>query len=76
MRPDVATPQPRGWGAGLVRGVSRAIWRCTHMIPRCPTRVQRKHDLIDIGQWAIATGRGWVVRAVHAAIRREGLHDA
>jgi len=34
---------------------------------------QRKADLVAIGQWAIVTGRGWLVHAVHAALVREGL---
>ena len=37
---------------------------------------QRKLDLIDLGVWGLTTGRGWLVRAVHAAIEREGLRDA
>jgi hypothetical protein len=36
----------------------------------------RKGILIEIGLWAMATGRGWLVRAVKAALQREGLrHD-
>jgi hypothetical protein len=36
----------------------------------------RKTTLVDLGLWAVTTGRGWLVRAVHAAIEREGLRDA
>jgi hypothetical protein len=35
----------------------------------------RKADLIALGSWAVITGRRWLVRAVHAAIEREGLRD-
>jgi hypothetical protein len=36
----------------------------------------RKDTLIALGLWAMVTGRGWLVRAVRAAIRREGLTHA
>ena len=36
----------------------------------------RKTLLIELGQWAVETRRGWLVRAVDAAIEREGLRDA
>jgi hypothetical protein len=36
----------------------------------------RMLTLIDLGAWAIATGRGWLVKAVEIAVQREGLrHD-
>jgi len=35
----------------------------------------RKTLLVGLGQWGITTGRGWLVRAVDAAIEREGLRD-
>jgi len=28
----------------------------------------RKIDLVTLGAWAIATGRGWLVQAVHVAL--------
>jgi hypothetical protein len=34
---------------------------------------KRKADLVDLGLWALARGRGWLVRAVEAALVREGL---
>jgi hypothetical protein len=34
---------------------------------------QRKVHLVDLGLWALTTGRGWLVHAVHAALVREGL---
>jgi hypothetical protein len=37
---------------------------------------QRKHDLISSGLWALITGRGWMVRAVQAALVRKGLVNA
>jgi hypothetical protein len=43
------------------------------MIPHPRHNIQRKSTLIALGHWAILTGRGWLVRAVHAAIEREGL---
>ncbi len=46
------------------------------MIARYHTAVQRKHDLVAIGLWALAAGRGWLVRAVQAALVREGLRHA
>jgi len=36
----------------------------------------RKKTLVDLGLWAVTTGRGWLVRAVRAAIEREGLRNA
>jgi hypothetical protein len=35
--------------------------------------VQRKCDLVDLGVWAMVTGRCWLVLAVTAAIQRQGL---
>jgi diketogulonate reductase-like aldo/keto reductase len=37
---------------------------------------QRKTTLVALGTWAFLTGRGWLVRAVHAALEREGLRHA
>ena len=37
--------------------------------------IRRKLLLVELGQWALATGRGRVVRAVEAALVREGLRD-
>jgi hypothetical protein len=37
---------------------------------------ERKSRLLAIGQWALASGRGWLVRAARAAMRREGLDHA
>jgi hypothetical protein len=37
---------------------------------------RRKADLVALGNWAVDTGRGWLVRAVHAAIECEGLRHA
>jgi len=36
----------------------------------------RKHDLVTLGGWAMATGRGWLVTAVQRALVREGLTHA
>jgi hypothetical protein len=36
----------------------------------------RKAALVAMGAWALATGRGWLVNAVHAALVGEGLIDA
>jgi hypothetical protein len=33
----------------------------------------RKADFITLENWAVATGRGWIVRAVYTALEREGL---
>jgi hypothetical protein len=38
--------------------------------------VQRKRDLVELGLWAVVTGRGWLVRAVHAALVQEDLRHA
>jgi hypothetical protein len=46
------------------------------MLPRKTFDAQRKTLLVTLGHWAILTGRGWLVRAVHAAIEREGLYHA
>ncbi len=35
----------------------------------------RKAALVAMGAWALATGRGWLVNAVHAALVGEGLID-
>jgi 1,2-phenylacetyl-CoA epoxidase catalytic subunit len=54
------------------------------MSPRCGPRAyslehlrggaaQPKSDLVSLAQWAVTTGRGWLVRAVGAALQREGL---
>jgi hypothetical protein len=32
-----------------------------------------KTILVELGQWAIDNGRGWIVREVHAALQQEGL---
>jgi hypothetical protein len=45
-------------------------FRCDH------TAEPRKSVLVDLGSWAVTTSCGWLVRAVHAAIEREGLHLA
>ena len=39
---------------------------------------QKNHKaiLVDMGLWAMATGRSWLVRAVEAAIQAEGLCHA
>ncbi len=37
---------------------------------------QRKIDLVTLGLWGLATGRRWLVTAVHRALDREGLRDA
>jgi hypothetical protein len=42
-------------------------------IPQTSPDVQRRRDLVAIGIWAIASGRGWLVHAVFAALVREGL---
>jgi hypothetical protein len=42
-------------------------------IARHDPAVHRKRTLVDLGQWALVTGRGWLVHAVHAALVREGL---
>jgi hypothetical protein len=36
----------------------------------------RKETLVALGLWGLVTGRGWVVKAVEAAIEQEGLRDA
>lgn len=45
--------------------------------PRIPGGLRcdhaRKADLIDLGCWAIRSGRRWLVVAVEVAIAREGL---
>jgi hypothetical protein len=38
--------------------------------------VQRKSDLVTVRQWAVTTGRGWLVRGIGAALQREGLRHA
>jgi hypothetical protein len=38
--------------------------------------VQRRRDLVALGLWAVVTDRGWLVRAVEAAIRGQGLGHA
>ena len=46
------------------------------MIAQSPSRHHRKSDLVTLGLWALATGRGWLVRAVHWALEEEGLRHA
>jgi hypothetical protein len=36
----------------------------------------RKSTLVALGVWTIATGRDWLVKAVKAALHREGLRRA
>jgi hypothetical protein len=36
----------------------------------------RKTLLLELGEWAVITGRRWLVQAVHAALEWEGLRDA
>ncbi len=36
----------------------------------------RKSDPVTLGLGALATGRRWLVRAVHQALAEEGLCDA
>jgi hypothetical protein len=36
--------------------------------------VQHKSDLATQGQWAVTTGRGWLVRVEGAALQGEALH--
>jgi hypothetical protein len=36
----------------------------------------RKDILVALGLWGMVTGRGWLVKAVQAALQREGLRDA
>jgi hypothetical protein len=36
----------------------------------------RKADLVALENWAVATGRGWLVRAVETALASEGLTRA
>lgn len=40
--------------------------------------VQRRHCkacLVDVGSWALDAGKPWVLKAVHLALRREGLQN-
>jgi hypothetical protein len=46
------------------------------MIPHPTPRHHRKHHLVTLGVWAMATGRGWLVTAVQRALVREGLTHA
>jgi hypothetical protein len=46
------------------------------MIAHAPSRHYRKSDLVTLGCWALATGRGWLVTAVHRALNQEGLTHA
>jgi len=46
------------------------------MIAHSPLRHDRKSDLVTLGLWVLATGRGWLVRAVHRALKEEGLRHA
>jgi hypothetical protein len=47
---------------------------CTVLHSRLSTTT-RKADLVALGDWAVTSGRGWLVHAVHAALQREGLCD-
>jgi hypothetical protein len=41
-----------------------------------PTATSTRKSLpIELGAWAITTGRGWLVHAVENALEREGLQD-
>jgi len=44
--------------------------RRVHPLPRAE---RRKVALVSLGQWAVVTGRGWLVQAVHRALKWEGL---
>jgi hypothetical protein len=46
------------------------------MIAHRSPRHHRKHALVTLGEWAMATGRGWLVTAVQRALVREGLTHA
>jgi hypothetical protein len=46
------------------------------MIAHAPSRHYRKSDLVIVGCWALVTGRGWLVNAVHRALDQEGLRHA
>jgi hypothetical protein len=46
------------------------------MIAHASSRYHRKSELVALGQWALATGRGGLVRAVHRALEEEGLRHA
>jgi hypothetical protein len=50
--------------------------RVFFMIPHAPIRHYQKSDLVTLGQWALATGRGWLERAVHRALTEEGVGHA
>jgi hypothetical protein len=50
----------------------RSIYMIAHPTPAN----HRKHDLVTLGGWAMATGRGWLVTAVQRALVREGLTHA
>jgi hypothetical protein len=43
------------------------------MIPHPNPKVTRKATLVALGQWALATGRVWLVLAATKALRKEGL---
>jgi hypothetical protein len=46
------------------------------MIAHATLRHYRKSDLVTLGLWPLATGRGWLERAVHQALAEEGVRHA
>ena len=43
--------------------------------PNAPVK-SRKADLVSLGLWALNAGLPWLIKAVHLALRREGLQHA
>jgi hypothetical protein len=60
--------RPSGFAGGHAGGYT--------LLHSCASITQRKADLVAFGNWAVITGRGWLVRAVETALAREGLERA
>jgi hypothetical protein len=48
------------------------------ILPRItpPSKAARKSTLVDLGAWAVLTGRGWLVHLVHRTLEQEELRHA
>jgi hypothetical protein len=57
---------------------ARTLMEVLWMNPPHPLRdgQHREHDLFDVGQWVMTSGRCWPVRQVYRALMREAWAGA